>query len=207
MAAISALRAGAAHIWCTDGDQQTLDNFQHNMDLNNVSKQFYDVFQLKWGDIDDWEDVLTRNRGRDRYKLPPSDSTIYKPPEMIYGADLLYDPSAIPGLISVLKALLIGTKNEKERCTTTSTTKRMGLLVTALRNESTMQQFIDTIERDTNSSSRLHVRHITEEELFQGAPTTDQEEEREEEEEVRFDYIPSLEQGRQRLVIHIVTGI
>ena len=204
MAAISALRAGAAHIWCTDGDQQTLDNFQHNMDLNNVSKQFYGVFQLKWGDIDDWEDVL--NRDRERYKLPPPDSSsnsnsnIYESPEMIYGADLLYDPSAIPGLISVLKALLIGNKNERERCTTTANTKRMGLLVTALRNESTMKQFIDTVQQDTSNNSRLCVRHITEEELFMEAPAG-------QEEEVRFDYIPSLEQGRQRLVIHIVTGI
>lgn len=210
MATISALRAGAAHIWCTDGDQQTLDNFQHNMDLNNVSKQLYGVFQLKWGDIDDWADVLNMNMDRNRCRIPLPDSsydsndTIYEPPEVIYGADLLYDPSVIPGLISVLKALLIGNGNERDQCTTT-TTKRKGLLVTALRNESTMQQFIDAAQSDTTTSHKLHVQPVTEEELLKEAhPGQDKDENNQ---VVRFDYIPSLEQGRQRLVIHSVTGL
>jgi hypothetical protein len=208
MAAIAALRAGAAHVMCTDGDQQTLNNCQYNMEMNNISQQLYNIFQLKWGDVDSWRDVQMKMNSN-------NNSTICAPaPEVIFGADLLYDPSVITGLISVLKALLLVDKHDNSAatglshndrdsggCPTSQPIKRVGLLVTTLRNESTVKLFLDAIERDT-SNVRLCIQQITQDELLKQhyemkAPPATQ--------EVRFDYIPSLEEARHRFIIHMLT--
>ncbi len=82
---VALARVGAGQVVCTDGDAQALDNCVHNL-TNNLG-------------------VLDGGQMRAE-RLAWDEGCAHLAPDVILGADLLYDPIPIPALLRLVKQLL-----------------------------------------------------------------------------------------------------
>ena len=150
MVGVALHRCGAAHVTCTDGDAQTVANCRRNLRLNGVplagddtggggcsssdggrsqqQQQAAECRQLRW------EDGWPSGGGR------PA-------PTLVLGADLLYDPGAIPTLLALLKQALAAGGTARS-AGATGAAQLAAYLATTLRNEATLQQFLAAAEAD-----------------------------------------------------------
>ncbi|XP_072954432.1 uncharacterized protein [Typha angustifolia] len=101
-------QVGASKVILTDGDIQTLANMKSNVELNGLRNE---AISSK---------ILCRSMNRVECKYLPwefvSESELQSyEPDIILGADIIYDPVCVPHLIRVLSALLRPQKsNSKE---------------------------------------------------------------------------------------------
>ncbi|RCV15455.1 hypothetical protein SETIT_3G057600v2 [Setaria italica] len=83
----------------TDGDTSTLTNMKENMELNNVCIKLEDFEELK----------ESKNKVECKYlsweEASESDLRGYQP-DIVLGADIVYDPVCVPHLVRVLSMLL-----------------------------------------------------------------------------------------------------
>ncbi|CAL4903006.1 unnamed protein product [Urochloa decumbens] len=90
---------GASKVILTDGDTSTLANMKENMELNNLCIEQEDSEVLK----------ESKNKVECKYlsweEVSESDLRGYQP-DIILGADIMYDPVSVPHLVRVLSMLL-----------------------------------------------------------------------------------------------------
>ncbi|KAF8725836.1 hypothetical protein HU200_020397 [Digitaria exilis] len=90
---------GASKVILTDGDTSTLNNMKENMELNNLCIEQEDSKVLK----------ESKNKVECKYlsweEVAESDLSGYQP-DIILGADIIYDPVCVPHLVRVLSMLL-----------------------------------------------------------------------------------------------------
>ncbi|CAL5097025.1 unnamed protein product [Urochloa decumbens] len=90
---------GASKVILTDGDTSTLANMKENMELNNLCIEQEDSEVLK----------ESKNKVECKYlsweEVSESDLRGYQP-DIILGADIMYDPVCVPHLVRVLSMLL-----------------------------------------------------------------------------------------------------
>lgn len=90
---------GASKVILTDGDTSTLTNMKENMELNNVCIKLEDFEELK----------ESKNKVECKYlsweEASESDLRGYQP-DIVLGADIVYDPVCVPHLVRVLSMLL-----------------------------------------------------------------------------------------------------
>lgn len=90
---------GASKVILTDGDPCTLRNMKENMELNNLCIEQEDSRALK----------ESKNKVECKYlsweEVSESDLWGYQP-DVVLGADIIYDPVCVPHLVRVLSMLL-----------------------------------------------------------------------------------------------------
>ncbi|OEL31650.1 hypothetical protein BAE44_0007327 [Dichanthelium oligosanthes] len=90
---------GASKVILTDGDTSTLTNMKENMKLNNLCIEQEDSKVLK----------ESKNKVECNYlsweEVSESDLSAYQP-DIVLGADIIYDPVCVPHLVQVLSMLL-----------------------------------------------------------------------------------------------------
>lgn len=107
-------RVGAKSVTCTDGDMRTVENCRRNMVANNIlpDEDRSSCQQLFW------EEGWNGDQ-----------------PDVVLGADLLYDPEVIPVLVRLLSSLLPQLQpGEDPYC--------CAYIATTLRNQSTVDSFV-----------------------------------------------------------------
>lgn len=166
MVGVALYRVGAARVICTDGDLEAVENCKANLALNGVpidgfidSKDAACVQRLLW---------------EDGYNT--ADTTW---PEVLLGADLLYDPSAIPPLLALTHQILQkASSTQEDACLYICTTRR---------NEATLQTFLDAVA----NHKHLQLVDITYEANHSGDGP-----------EVRLCCVPVLDDSRDRILLH-----
>ncbi|KAF8323246.1 hypothetical protein DL93DRAFT_669277 [Clavulina sp. PMI_390] len=124
---ISKLQGGVAHssVTMSDVDENVLERNRHNVELPpNVVEQPARVIQLDWFDSLDQDTSLT-------LQLNP-------PPDLIIGADIVFDPSLIEPLVETLWVL----SKRPQGAVGPSIT-----IALSVRRESTIAEFVDTSKR------------------------------------------------------------
>jgi hypothetical protein len=202
MAGVALHRAGAAGVVLTDGDAATLANCRLNLQLNGVplltaggaggaGQAWADCRLLRWED--GWRGVAGQ----------PA-------PAVVLGADLLYDPTVILALLSLLKRVLEAAGAEAEAGAVAvgpaaphpagSEPQPAAYLATTLRNEATLQLFLGAAQADPE---------VRIEELRQGgsaaAACWDGAGEGGGAAAVAFQHLPELEAARPRIFLHRIT--
>ena len=208
MAGVAAARAGAARVLCTDGDAETLENCKLNLRLNNVLTtgercatasgwEVASVHRLQWEDDD------TR-------LLPVSDDNNLPPRQkidVVFGADLTYDPLNVLPLLKILKKLLgctgSGVQQEQQQqqqqqqqqtCDDDGdgTDATVAYIATTKRTEATYRVFTDAVEAEPE----LVMEDISQ--VFEEAASTSS--------GVQFCHVVGLDEDfRRRIVLHKFT--
>jgi hypothetical protein len=207
-------RAGAAGLILTDGDSQTLANAAFNLRLNGVPlSDAADCGCAANGDSDSGAANGEKHNGRSEAGWVCCRQLCWEDgwdsrctrcqPELIFGADLLYDPNHIPGVLSFLKQALHpapgaapgataaeGTADAAGRCSASQPQQQpAAYLATMLRNESTLQRFLEA----ASSEPCLHIQ-----ELAGGTAELPS--------AICFQHLPELEATRSRIFLHRITG-
>ena len=161
MVGVALHRAGTAHVLCTDGDAQTVANCQVNLQLNGVplangssgwkcSSSSSSIAATEWQLPQAaaecrqlcWEDGWpgANEAGGEQRQAPT----------VVLGADLLYDPTVIPTLLSLLKQVLTAAARiTAGPCSQQAQQQQpAAYLATTLRNEATLLQFLAAVEAD-----------------------------------------------------------
>lgn len=159
-ASIVAHRIGAKRVICTDGDACALENCRKNMKMNGIESP--DCRLLRWED-----DNLTNE-----------DQIYYKASDVVIAADIVYNPDIIPSLLSILCRLM----NEKK-------TSSQALIVTTVRNETTLQAFVEAAD----SHPLLALEQVDCQTLESTHPP------------VRFHHIEKLDEARHHMLVHRIT--
>ena len=109
MVGVALARAGAAHIVCTDGDLRTLANCRLNLWLNGLQP------------ASNRAAAATQRLGKpgpgavECRQLLWEEGAGPQAPDVVLGADLLYDPDAIPALLALIKQLLVAGSSRNSR--------------------------------------------------------------------------------------------
>eukprot|EP01126_Amoeba_proteus_P063075 TRINITY_DN8651_c0_g1_i7.p1 TRINITY_DN8651_c0_g1~~TRINITY_DN8651_c0_g1_i7.p1 ORF type:complete len:188 (-),score=37.88 TRINITY_DN8651_c0_g1_i7:143-706(-) len=109
----------------TDYTDAVLSNLQRNVEINQVPSDIVRVMELDWEKLDQF--VL---------KQPQS-------PEILFAADCVYDPGLIDSFVPVLKHFL---KQEVMHGSEGVRTKPVAYIATTIRNPTTFQYFLKTLE-------------------------------------------------------------
>jgi hypothetical protein len=134
MAGVALHRAGAARVVCTDGNPQTVANCAANLRLNGVPLAGDGgagggggarVQRLVW------EEGWGPDQGA--------------PPDVVVGADLIYDPEVIPALLRLLTQILEAPRGGGGGA---SAPPPCIYLSTMLRNEASAARFVDAVGAD-----------------------------------------------------------
>ncbi|PPQ64306.1 hypothetical protein CVT26_002189 [Gymnopilus dilepis] len=129
-------------LWLTDVNDEVLARCRDNIRLPcNLSSLHPDVSYLKL----DWSESLDPRQPNILATLVHEKVK----PELILGADIVFDPSLIPALIGTLRIALqsIGPGDRS----------KVALIALTLRNESTMQQFISHVRDSSFSIQEIDV--------------------------------------------------
>lgn len=164
MTGVALARAGAAHVLCTDGDLEAVENCERNMRLNGVTAEVAAVQRLRWED--------------GAVGLGPEAPSV----DVVVGADLLYDPEAIPLLLGLIKELLTGVGGRAPASA--------AFIATTRRNEATLQNFLDAAEAEP----ALRMEDISAEAAEATAHG------------VRFCHAGALDGARPRILLHKITA-
>ncbi|KAF9486327.1 hypothetical protein BDN70DRAFT_902486 [Pholiota conissans] len=125
-------------LWLTDVNDEVLARCRDNMNLScNLSSRHQNIGYMKL----DWSESLEENS--------PISSFINDKinPEVILGADIVFDPSLIPGLVRTIKISL-----QPSNCSATFKTMIIAL---TLRNEETMRSFLSHVRAESMRSEEL----------------------------------------------------
>ena len=138
-----------------------------------------------------------------------------QPPTVVLGADLLYDPTAIPALLALLKQVLAAAGTSADTCASLSAEAGeegeaaaavfapAAYLATTLRNEATLLCFVEAAEADPAICIR-QLDDVLDPEATaaacggggsDAAPAP----------EIRFQHHPTLEAARDRILLHRIT--
>jgi len=180
-------RVGAARVLCTDGDSQTVANCTLNVGTHGVHANWpggvdghsaLEVKQLHW------EDGWKEENGVD----------------VVLGADLLYDPGHIRPLMGILKEVLHASAAQRKGLSGLAVEgdgsmvkqpEPVAYIATTLRNESTMQQWIDAVAAD----GELQLEDVTGAAGASSGWSGG----------IRFCHLLSLEDARPRIFLHKVS--
>ncbi|ONK78280.1 uncharacterized protein A4U43_C02F16620 [Asparagus officinalis] len=99
---ISLIRVGASEVVLTDGDESTLANMKYNLELNKLPLETK-VLQKT--------NVVCKHL---KWESPSKRELQHYRPDIVLGADIIYDPICVPHLIQVLSILLSGNANDCE---------------------------------------------------------------------------------------------
>ncbi|XP_042399155.1 putative uncharacterized protein DDB_G0277003 isoform X1 [Zingiber officinale] len=99
---ITLLHAGASKVILTDGDLSTLANMRCNLKMNNL---------MEASSVRSSGQPMVECRHLPWESVSKSELLIYQP-EIVLGADIIYDPLCIPHLIRVLSTLLNSVASE-----------------------------------------------------------------------------------------------
>lgn len=146
MVGVALHRCGASSILCTDGDVQATANCRHNLELNGVPvgpRQAAQCRQLLWED--GWAAGGSGGGGPAGGAAPGRHE---EEPTVVLGSDLLYDPTVIPALLALLKQVLTAAAAWQSAAEQRKQQQPAAYLATTLRNEATMQLFLEAVEAD-----------------------------------------------------------
>ena len=171
MVGVALHRAGAAHVLCTDGDAQTVANCQLNLQLNGLP-----LANGSSGRKCSSSSSSSSSGGAREWQLPQAAAECrqlcwedgwpganeaggeqWQAPTVVLGADLLYDPTVIPTLLSLLKQVLTaaaritaGPCSQQAHPPPPPQAQQQpaAYLATTLRNEATLLQFLAAVEAD-----------------------------------------------------------
>lgn len=154
-----------------------------------------------------WQGGWTKDiRQRLQRWCPDSINPPLYDPDVILGADLLYDPEVIPALLSLLEEILTpsdtpsSSHSNDNDDVTSSIRAKWALLATTRRNEKTFEMFLKNCHRkgevgNADVTFRLEVEDITQialQSIKSGA---------------RFCNVPVLEFDEERIVFHRITKL
>lgn len=191
MLSIVAHRIGASVVISTDGDPDAVRNCTRNFRLNGIDTVSIDALdqtlkkppmclaqQLCWSDATTLEGILDAVQMMHRARKHPVD--------VVLGADVLYDPESIPHLLSTIKQAVFSASTTT--CCHTDDAGCVMLLATTKRNEETLNAFIDAVHQDRG----LMLEDITDSARMM-------------ENGIQFHHIQSLENARERIILHKLT--
>ena len=206
MVAVALHRVGAARVICTDGNEQALDNCRRNLHLNGVplrtaapSEEPAAVLPTcgaASGGVECWQ--LWWEDGWDAARGPQ--------PDVVLGADLLYDPCVIPTVLALLRQVLTarrlqagppaaqgGEGNSSSGGEAAAVPE--AYLATRRRHEATMQKFIDAANAP---ESGLQLEEVLPPGTAQGSDSSSSR-------PVRFQHYAALDAARDSIVLHRLT--
>uniref|UniRef100_A0A0D9WCM7 FAM86 N-terminal domain-containing protein n=1 Tax=Leersia perrieri TaxID=77586 RepID=A0A0D9WCM7_9ORYZ len=150
---------GASKVILTDGDASTLVNMKTNMEMNNL-----------WVEQDDSQ-LLRENKNKVQCKYlsweEASESDLWDCwPDIVLGADIIYDPVCVPHLIRVLSMLLrrgnnggnnnVANKESSNEFSRSATEVPVAYIATVIRNVETFNCF-----EKAAADAKLSVVNIT----------------------------------------------
>eukprot|EP01025_Chloroclados_australasicus_P060608 TRINITY_DN7795_c0_g1_i15.p2 TRINITY_DN7795_c0_g1~~TRINITY_DN7795_c0_g1_i15.p2 ORF type:complete len:255 (-),score=20.24 TRINITY_DN7795_c0_g1_i15:181-945(-) len=118
VAIAKAFKQNELEIILSDGSQEALDNCWQNLQVNNVADIAY-LKNVKWGDLEQIEELS---------------------PDLIIGADILYDMSQFSALLKTLNQLFFLSKKFGKTS--------LALFAFTERNQNTVQQFLNSAKID-----------------------------------------------------------
>ncbi|KAJ4485676.1 putative methyltransferase-domain-containing protein [Lentinula aciculospora] len=117
----------ASSLWLTDVNEEVLAQCQRNLQLPCNISAFHKSVQFR---VLDWAEAL-------RTSIKPLEALLQDEinPDVILGADIIFDPSLVPPLVTVIAiALQLGFENNVQRS---------AIIASTVRNAETYQYFLD----------------------------------------------------------------
>ncbi|KAF8203787.1 hypothetical protein BJ912DRAFT_212677 [Pholiota molesta] len=130
-----------ASLWLTDINDEVLARCHHNVNLpSNLSSSHSNIGYLKL----DWSESLEEDNST-------ITSLIHEKinPQVILGADVVFDPSLIPVLVGAIKIAL--------QPSSRSENSKVAIIAITLRNEETMNRFLSHVREECLDMEELHI--------------------------------------------------